>query len=103
MKGFADVACPMQARNEVRVLASLNHPNIVKYYETFVDGSSGKLQIVMEFCEVQTHRLSFPVEAVKNQSEVQSNPRSIRTRCDTSLICGTGIGSGSKRFCPRLS
>lgn len=42
-----------QARNEVRVLASLNHPNIVKYYETFVDGSSGKLQIVMEYCEVR--------------------------------------------------
>ena len=42
----------MQARNEVRVLASLSHPNIVKYYETFVDEKSGKLQIVMEFCEV---------------------------------------------------
>ena len=42
----------MQARNEVRVLASLNHPNVVKYYETFVDEKSGKLQIVMEYCEV---------------------------------------------------
>ena len=42
----------MQARNEVRVLASLNHPNIVKYYETFVEEKTGKLQIVMEYCKV---------------------------------------------------
>lgn len=34
------------------MLASLNHPNIVRYYETFVDEKSGKLQIVMEYCEV---------------------------------------------------
>lgn len=36
----------------MRVLASLNHPNIVKYFETFIDEKSGKLQIMMEFCDV---------------------------------------------------
>lgn len=41
-----------QARNEVHVLATLNHPNIVKYYESFLDNHDGRLLIVMELCEV---------------------------------------------------
>ena len=45
----------VQARNEVRVLASLNHPNIVKYFETFIEEKSGKLQIVMEYCDVSAY------------------------------------------------
>ena len=49
---MADALGELQARNEVRVLASLDHPNIVKYYETFVDEKDSKLQIVMELCEV---------------------------------------------------
>ena len=41
-----------QAKNEVRVLAALDHPNVVKYYETFVEEKTGRLQIVMEYCDV---------------------------------------------------
>ena len=38
------------------MLATLNHPNIVKYYESFLDHQSGRLLIVMELCEVQSLR-----------------------------------------------
>ena len=44
----------MQARNEVRVLAGLKHPNIVRYFESFVDSPGGRLLIVMELCEVRS-------------------------------------------------
>ncbi|KAK9809793.1 hypothetical protein WJX73_006988 [Symbiochloris irregularis] len=40
-----------EARNEVHVLATLDHPNIVKYYESFLDQHDGRLLIVMELCE----------------------------------------------------
>lgn len=33
--------------NEVRLLASVRHPNVVSYHEAFVDGS--RLCIVMEY------------------------------------------------------
>ena len=36
-----------EALNEVKVLSSLQHPNIVKYVDSFQDG--GKLNIVMEY------------------------------------------------------
>lgn len=36
-----------EAMNEVKVLSSLQHPNIVKYVDSFTDG--GKLNIVMEY------------------------------------------------------
>ena len=35
--------------NEVRLLASVDHPRVVRYYDSFVDG--GRLHIVMEHCE----------------------------------------------------
>ncbi len=41
------------------MLATLNHPNIVKYFETFVEEKTGKLQIVMEYCEVWMLPLHF--------------------------------------------
>ena len=37
--------------NEVRILASLNHPNIISYKEAFFDEDSKTLNIVMEFAE----------------------------------------------------
>lgn len=43
----------MQARNEVAVLAALDHINIVKYYDCFT-AERGRIQIVMELCEVWT-------------------------------------------------
>lgn len=42
----------MQAQNEVAVLASLDHPNVVKYYECFAERGT-HVKIVMELCEVR--------------------------------------------------
>lgn len=39
------------AINEVRLLASINHPNIVSYKESFYDGDKQILCIVMEFAD----------------------------------------------------
>lgn len=44
--------CCVQAQNEVAVLALLDHPNIVKYYECFAEQGT-KVKIVMELCEVR--------------------------------------------------
>ena len=41
----------MQAQNEVEVLASLDHPNVVRYLECFAERGV-RLKIVMELCEV---------------------------------------------------
>ena len=37
--------------NEIRILASLSHPNIIGYKEAFFDESTNTLNIVMEFAE----------------------------------------------------
>jgi len=37
------------ALNEVRILASIRHPNIVGYKEAFLDENSNSLCIVMEY------------------------------------------------------
>ena len=39
------------ALNEIRILASLSHPNIIGYKEAFFDEHSNTLNIVMEFAE----------------------------------------------------
>lgn len=39
------------ALNEVRILASINHPNVIAYKEAFFDDKSGSLCIVMEFAD----------------------------------------------------
>lgn len=39
------------ALNEVRILASLSHPNIIGYKEAFFDDESKTLNIVMEFAD----------------------------------------------------
>ncbi|DBA79173.1 hypothetical protein WJX77_004780 [Trebouxia sp. C0004] len=38
-----------EAKNEVKVLNSLNHPNIVKYYECYQERNM--MHIIMEFCQ----------------------------------------------------
>ena len=39
------------ALNEIRLLASLNHPNIIGYKDSFYDNPSNTLNIVMEFAD----------------------------------------------------
>ncbi len=39
------------ALNEVRILASLNHPNIIGYKEAFYDNPSKSLNIIMEYAD----------------------------------------------------
>jgi NIMA (never in mitosis gene a)-related kinase len=39
------------ALNEVRILASVNHPNIVEYKEVFLDDATNTLCIVMEYAD----------------------------------------------------
>jgi NIMA (never in mitosis gene a)-related kinase len=39
------------ALNEVRILASISHPNIVEYKEAFIDSATNVLCIVMEYCD----------------------------------------------------
>lgn len=44
------------ALNEVKVLSILNHPNIIKYYENFLEQAA--LMIVMEYAEGKIKNLS---------------------------------------------
>jgi len=39
------------ALNEVRILASVEHPSICAYKEAFMDDESTSLCIVMEYCD----------------------------------------------------
>ena len=39
------------ALNEVRILASINHPNVIAYKEAFFEDKSNQLCIVMEFAD----------------------------------------------------
>ena len=39
------------ALNEVRILASNNHPNIIAYKEAFFEDSTASLCIVMEYAQ----------------------------------------------------
>ena len=39
------------ALNEVRILASISHPNIASYKEAFFEESTSSLCIVMEYCD----------------------------------------------------
>lgn len=39
----------LEAINEVHVMAKLENPNCVRYFDSFID--EGRLNIVMEYCE----------------------------------------------------
>jgi NIMA (never in mitosis gene a)-related kinase 1/4/5 len=39
------------AINEVRILASIKHPNVIEYKEAFIDPKSETLCIVMQFAD----------------------------------------------------
>ena len=37
--------------NEVRILASINHPNVIGYKEAFFEDSTNTLNVVMEYAD----------------------------------------------------
>lgn len=37
------------AVNEIRYLASISHPNVIKYYAAFIDQETSSLNLVMEY------------------------------------------------------
>ena len=39
------------ALNEVRILASINHPNVIGYKEAFFEDKTNSLCVVMEFAD----------------------------------------------------
>ena len=39
------------ALNEIRLLASVKHPNVVEYKESFIDEASSCLCLVMEYAD----------------------------------------------------
>ncbi len=39
------------ALNEIRIIASIRHPNVVCYKEAFWENNSGSLCIIMEYCD----------------------------------------------------
>lgn len=39
------------ALNEVRILASIRHPNVAGYHEAFYEDETHSLYIVMEYCD----------------------------------------------------
>lgn len=41
----------LQLVSEVNILRELRHPNIVRYYERYVDKEQSRIYIVMEYCE----------------------------------------------------
>ena len=49
--GKLDTSQREASLNEIRILASLNHPNIIGYKEAFYDENSRTLNIIMEFAD----------------------------------------------------
>ena len=58
------------ALNEVRILASLNHPNIIGYKDAFYDEKSRTLNMVMEYADDGdiSHKIqaSFKIRRIDN-------------------------------------
>ena len=51
----------LNALNEIRILASINHPHIVAYKDAFFDEMTSTLCIIMEYAETGDiqHKISF--------------------------------------------
>ena len=58
------------ALNEVKVLSILNHPNIIKYYENFLEQAS--LMIVMEYAEGEKNLLNWNHRIFKGKQCLRS-------------------------------
>lgn len=41
----------LNALNEIRILASIEHPNVISLKESFFDDASQSLCLVMELCD----------------------------------------------------
>ena len=55
------------ALNEVRILASINHPNVISYKESFFEDKSSTLCIVMEYADGGD--LLQKIEKIRNGKE----------------------------------
>lgn len=79
----------------MKLLASLHHPNIVSYHESFVDKTSLELCIVMNFCEggdlynrIKEQRgVYFPEKVLPPRSELTILVGSM-------LVAATDLGDG---------
>ncbi len=43
------LSLPPPPLTQVKIMAALNHPNVVRYYDSFLEGN--QLQIIMEYCD----------------------------------------------------
>ena len=60
------------ALNEIRILASINHPNVVSYKEAFYDSNSFSICTIMEFAD--DGDLEFKInQKIKSKSQFIEN------------------------------
>ena len=59
------------AVNEIRYLASISHPNVIKYHAAFIDQQSNSLNLVMEYanCGDLQKRIQFMKDAGESFQE----------------------------------
>lgn len=74
-----------QAQNEVAVLASLDHPNVVRYLECFAERGV-RLKIVMELCQARAARTLHARHACPNMG---SGCHSVVKRTSVAYLCQT--------------
>ncbi len=65
----------IKAEEEVKILGSLNHPNIIKYYNSFWE--NGSLYMLTEYCEGGD--LYTLIEIVKNAGEAFTEKYIVKT------------------------
>lgn len=63
------------ALNEVRILASINHPNVISYKESFFEDKSSTLCIIMEYADGGD--LLQKIDKIKNGKESRMTEKSV--------------------------